>query len=68
MSLDEMRLLAQEFRAALEAESAGDDSGPCRLPNRESVATLCRRYLEVLFPLYFHSSERAAKGRAHTLN
>jgi serine O-acetyltransferase len=66
MSVDEMKLLAQEFRAALDAESAGYDNGRCRLPNRESVATLCRLYLEILFPLYFLSSDREAPGtRAH---
>lgn len=53
---DELRCLASEFRSALEARLAGDPAGEFRLPSREVVASICRRYLDTLFPLY-HSPE-----------
>ena len=58
MSLDELKLLSEEFRAALDAQLAGEECSDFTLPRREAVATMCRRYLEVLFPIYY-----AAGGR-----
>ena len=57
-----MKCLAQEFRADLDAQLAGDERSEFNLPRREAVATICRRYLEVLFPIYFLWSEREVPG------
>jgi serine O-acetyltransferase len=62
MSTDDMKWLAQEFRAALDAHLVGDDHGEFHLPNRETVALICRRYLEILFPIYFLSGDPVALG------
>ena len=62
MSADEMKCLAQEFRADLDAQLAGDESSEFNLPTREAVAIICRRYLEVLFPIYYLCGEREAPG------
>jgi serine O-acetyltransferase len=53
---DELRCLADEFRSALEARLSGDPAGEYRLPSREEIAIICRRYLDSLFPLY-HSPQ-----------
>ena len=45
-----MKCLAQEFRANLDAHLAGDAADSHGLPRREAVGTICRRYLEILFP------------------
>jgi len=62
MSADDMKCLAQEFRADLDAQLAADELSDFNLPRREMVATLCRRYLEVLFPIYFLCGEREVPG------
>ena len=62
MSSDDLKCLAQEFRADLEAELAGDEHSEFNLPQRQAVATLCRRYLEVLFPIYYLGSGSPAVG------
>ena len=62
MSADDMKCLAQEFRADLDAQLAGDELSEFNLPRREVVATICRRYLEVLFPIYFLCGEREVPG------
>ena len=62
MSVDDMKCLAQEFRVALDAQLAGNDRSEFRLPSRDAVALICRRYLETLFPIYFLSEEREAQG------
>jgi len=62
MSADDMKCLAQEFRADVDAQLAGDERSDLNLPRREAVATLCRRYLEVLFPLYYLGGEREVPG------
>jgi serine O-acetyltransferase len=62
MSADDLKCLAQEFRADLDAQLAGDELSDFNLPRREAVATVCRRYLEVLFPIYFHSIDREVPG------
>jgi len=54
---DELSSLAREFRCALEARLAGDPAGEYRLPSKEEVAAFCRRYLDAIFPLYFHPDE-----------
>lgn len=58
MSADDMKCLAQEFRADLDSQLAGDERSDFNLPGREAVATICHRYLEVLFPIYFLCGER----------
>jgi len=62
MSADDMKCLAQEFRADLDAQLAGDDCSEFCLPRRDAVATICRRYLEVLFPIYYLGGEGEFPG------
>jgi serine O-acetyltransferase len=62
MPTDEMTCLAQEFRADLDAQLAGDERSDFSLPRREAVATICRRYLEVLFPIYYLCGEGEVPG------
>jgi serine O-acetyltransferase len=62
MNGDDMKCLAQEFRADLDAQLAGDELSEFNLPRRDAVATICRRYLEVLFPIYFLCGEREVPG------
>jgi len=62
MSGDDMKCLAQEFCADLDAQRAGAEQSDRNLPSREAVATICRRYLEVLFPIYYLWSEGGAAG------
>jgi serine O-acetyltransferase len=65
MIAEEMKCLAQEFRADLDAQRAGDEGSNFNLPRREVVAVICRQYLEVLFPIYFLSGEgEASDSRA----
>ena len=59
MSAEDMKCLAQEFRADLDAQLAGDELSEFNLPNREAVANVCRRYLEVLFPIYYLGGRQA---------
>ena len=53
MDLERLRNLATEFKVAFDAELAGDASGEFKLPSREAVALICRRYLDILFPVFF---------------
>ena len=62
MSADDMKCLAQEFRADLDAQLAGEERSDFNLPGRDIVATICRRYLEVLFPIYYLCGEREVPG------
>ena len=62
MSSDDMKCLAQEFRADLDSQLAGEERNGFSLPNREAVAAICRRYLEVLFPIYYLCNEREMPG------
>jgi serine O-acetyltransferase len=62
MGADDMKCLAQEFRADLDAQLAGDEGSEFNLPRGEAVATICRRYLEVLFPIYYLCGEREVPG------
>lgn len=57
MSKDDLNRLSREFRAALEARLVVDEQSDFRLPNREAIAGVYRRYLEVLFALYFPGEE-----------
>ena len=68
MGADDMKCLAQEFRADLDAQLAGDEGSEFNLPRGEAVATICRRYLEVLFPVYFLGGEREAAGAGTVLH
>ncbi len=56
-SKNELQCLAREFRAALEARLSGDRAGEYRLPSKDEVAAVCRRYLEGLFPLFHAPAE-----------
>jgi len=53
-----LKPLADEFRSALEARLSGDAAGEYRLPSKEEVAAFCRKYLDVLFPLYHVPGEK----------
>ena len=71
--MDDKRLenLASEFRVALDAQLSGDYSCEFRLPSREAAAQICRRYLELLFPVFYQGQgaepDRAATGARHYL-
>ncbi len=54
----ELKCLANEFRAALEARLAGEVSSKYRLPAKDEVADFVRRYLEALFPIYYAPEAR----------
>jgi len=45
--------LAHEFRSALQTRLEGDPTGDYRLPSKEEVAAICRRYLDAIFPLFY---------------
>jgi serine O-acetyltransferase len=62
MNGEDMKCLAQEFRANLDAQLAGDEASDFNLPRREVVATICRRYLEVLFPIFYVGGDGEAAG------
>jgi len=52
----------------MDAQLAGDERSDFNLPRREAVATLCHRYLEILFPVYFPGSERAVLDTCTSLS
>jgi serine O-acetyltransferase len=62
--MDDGRLgnLATEFKTALDARLAGDYGCEYALPSREAAAQICRRYLDLLFPV-FYAGERAPAER-----
>ena len=60
MSADDLKCLAQEFRAELDAPLAGEDRSGFRLPSRKAVTVICRRYVEVLFPVYYLDGKEAS--------
>lgn len=62
MSAEDMKCLAQEFRADLDAQLSGDEGSEFNLPRREAVALVCQQYLGVLFPIYFLGGEGEAPG------
>ena len=55
MDLERLNCLASEFKLALDAQLAGEDSSQFKLPSKGAVAVICRRYVDVLFPVYFHT-------------
>jgi serine O-acetyltransferase len=71
--MDDQRLesLVSEFKAALDAQLAGDYGCEFQLPNREAAAQICRRYLELLFPVFYQGQdadlERVLAGGKHYL-
>jgi len=62
--MDEERLanLASEFRIALDAQLAGEDGNEFKLPSPEAVAQICRRYLGLLFPVFYSGQGAGAKA------
>jgi serine O-acetyltransferase len=71
--MDDQRLesLASEFKTALDARLSGDYGCEFQLPNREAAAQICRRYLELLFPVFYPGQdadlERVVGGGKHYL-
>jgi serine O-acetyltransferase len=65
MDVQNMKSLAGEFKLALDAQLAGDDRSEFKLPSREAVAAICRRYLDVLLPVFFNGGrlEHGALGK-----
>ncbi len=63
--MDDKRLenLASEFRVALDAQLSGDYSCEFRLPSREAAAQICRRYLELLFPVFYQGQGADTRPR-----
>ena len=63
MSADDMKCLAQEFRADLDAQLAGDGAAANSIcPGVRRWRLICRRYLEILFPIYYLCGEREVPG------
>ena len=62
--MDEERLanLASEFRTALDAQLAGEDGNEFKLPSPEAVAQICRRYLGLLFPVFYSGQGAGAQA------
>ena len=71
MDGERLENLASEFRAALDAQISGDYGCEVRLPSREAAAQICRRYLELLFPVFYRGQaaepDPAATGARHYL-
>jgi len=63
MDVERLKNLASEFKVAFDAQLAGDDSGELKLPSREAVALICRRYLDILFPVFFLGERLEGEGR-----
>jgi serine O-acetyltransferase len=63
--MDELKCLAREFRAALDARFSGDRAAEYQLPSKEDVASFCRRYLDSLFPLHHVPEESKSPQAAH---
>jgi len=59
MDVQNMKSLAGEFKLALDAQLAGDERSEFKLPSREAVAVICRRYLDVLLPVFFNGGKLA---------
>ena len=57
MNLERFDCLASEFKLALDAQLAGEEGSQFKLPSREAVAVICRRYLDMLFPVFFGRPE-----------
>lgn len=58
MMLERLNILASEFESALDAQLAGEEGSQFKLPSREAVATICRRYVDMLFPVFFRSQDK----------
>ena len=67
--MDEKRLdsLASEFKTALDARLAGDYGCEFGLPSREAAAQICRRYLDLLFPVFYSGSRPKTPSPASPL-
>jgi len=64
--MDDQRLesLAGEFKSALDAQLAGDYGCEFQLPSREAARQICRRYLELLFPVFYQTQGADARCAA----
>ncbi len=62
MNTDDMKHLALEFHEELGSPGGGEQGRV--LPNRKALGVICRRYLEILFPVYYRSEE-GAEAAAH---
>jgi serine O-acetyltransferase len=62
VDLERLNRLAAEFKSALDAQLAGEDRSEFKLPSREAVALICRRYVDVLFPVFYHT-QRGDKAK-----
>jgi len=54
MDYEHITALANEFKLALDAQLAGEDREEFKLPSRTSVEAVCRRYLDILLPVFFN--------------
>jgi serine O-acetyltransferase len=57
MENEEIKTLAREFKAALDAQLAGEEREKFMLPSRSAVEVVCHRYLEVLLPVFFKGGQ-----------
>jgi serine O-acetyltransferase len=64
---NELTCLAKDFRAALQARLAGDETGEYRLPLKHEIGEFCRRYLETLFPVHYAPEGDSGPHIAHLM-
>lgn len=64
MEYENIKALASEFKLALDAQLAGEDREEFKLPSRTAVEAVCRRYLDVLLPVFFND-DSSGKGALH---
>ena len=62
MDSQKMNTLSLTFGKALGAKLRGGDTA-FELPSRKVVAEICQRYVEALFPLFYHSEQGSSFPR-----
>ena len=61
---NDLKCLAQEFRAAIGDRRDRESDGEYWLPSKEEVGAFCRQYLEVLFPVFYQPPESVSESSA----
>ncbi len=58
MNHEDIQTLASEFKVALDAQLQGKGREEFRLPSLTSVEEICRRYIDILLPVFFNGDQR----------